>query len=185
MTRPDIAAALEGIATWRGTALFIRDEQADACLEAARLLRATNPPAGAERATEAVYTDDTPLMLEYREADEPATPAVGEDEALLRNLDLFGSDERHVWVFAATFKDAASRLRALLADVARLTADRDEADETMFAALAWKGELQATLAAVRKIADDYHDVDVTVDPPRKVACNPCAAEILNVLEGKP
>lgn len=58
-----------------------------------------------------------------------------------------------------------------------LTADQADACRAGAAAI-------RTLAAVRKIADDYHDVDVVGDPPHEVACNPCANDILNVLEGK-
>lgn len=235
MTRPDpVAAALDlatrfheayerlapsfGYETREETRTFDPESKTGRLMVAVcgEILRAANPPAGAERATEPVYTDDTPLMLEYREADEPATPAVGEegDTELLALADVLAleshdSDPDAVYEAVATL---AARLRALLADVARLqkeldgTTFREEryAEDAVGARLALEDaraevarlteerdnttkalrRADSMLTAVRKIADDYHDVDVTGDPPREVACNPCANDILNALDGR-
>lgn len=268
MTRPDpVAAALE---RWdaetnpiEGPSEISMTGTIHAGDALAALLRATNPPAGAERATEPVYTDDTPLMLEYREADEPATPAVGldGDKSVTGLLDdppsritaacelrVLATDDRMaehqgvaclmgasaIEAYSATpavgedeairkwldardcvgtteammdaGDDLAARVHALLADVARLqkeldgTTFREEryAEDAAGARLALEdaraetlkwvtdhAQLQGKLAAVRKVAENYNNVDFVGDGRIEMTTNPCAAEILNVLEGKP
>lgn len=74
MTPEEIAAALErwqaAKEKWCATGGREWSDLEIAGDAIAGLLSAANPPAGAERATEAVvptYTDDTSLMLEFRE----------------------------------------------------------------------------------------------------------------------
>lgn len=128
----------------------------------------------------------------------PATPAVGEDagadcectcaaelaekvRALLADVarlqkELDGATFREER-YAEDAVGARLALEDARAEVARLTEERDNTTKALRRA-------DSMLTAVRKIADDYHDVDVTGDPPREVACNPCANDILNVLEGR-
>jgi len=91
-----------------------------------------------------------------------------------------------------------ARLRAALSDVARLTdgcetyrkhavtslEQRDRARAMYTEKCLECDKAEATLAAVRKVADDYHDVDVVGDPPHEVALNPCANEVLLALDGE-
>ena len=128
----------------------------------------------------------------------PATPAVGEEagadcectcaaelvekvRALLADVarlqkELDGTTFREER-YAEDAVGARLALEDARAEVARLTEERDNTTKALRRA-------DSMLTAVRKIADDYHDVDVTGDPPREVACNPCANDILNVLEGR-
>lgn len=129
---------------------------------------------------------------------EPATPAVGEDAGadcectcaseLAEKVRVLLADVARLQkeLDGATFREeryaedavgARLALEDARAEVARLTEERDNTTKALRRA-------DSMLTAVRKIADDYHDVDVTGDPPREVACNPCANDILNVLEGR-
>ena len=128
----------------------------------------------------------------------PATPAVGEDAGADCECTCAAELAEKVRVLLAdvarlqkeldgtTFREeryaedavgARLALEDARAEVARLTEERDNTTKALRRA-------DSMLTAVRKIADDYHDVDVTGDPPREVACNPCANDILNVLEGR-
>lgn len=136
---------------------------------------------------------DTHLHLPCACSQPEPAPVVGDDEALLAVLDAAASHLTRTQDFelAQGVQAAATRHRAALADVARLTEERDSARASFYGnaekAAQWFDELRqarATLAAVRKVAENYHDVDQVGDPPRWKACNPCAAEILNVLDGR-
>lgn len=128
----------------------------------------------------------------------PDTPAVGEDAGadcectcaseLAEKVRVLLADVARLQkeLDGATFREeryaedavgARLALEDARAEVARLTEERDNTTKALRRA-------DSMLTAVRKIADDYHDVDVTGDPPREVACNPCANDILNVLEGR-
>lgn len=195
------------------------------CEHSPAILRTANPPAGSERATEPVCPtcrgwgiigseraaieghashespcpDCDPIhALGVALATPPATPAVGEDagadcectcaaelaekvRALLADVarlqkELDGTTFREER-YAEDAVGARLALEDARAEVARLTEERDNTTKALRRA-------DSMLTAVRKIADDYHDVDVTGDPPREVACNPCANDILNVLEGR-
>lgn len=117
MTRAaEVAAALE---RWEKRAEYLRafssdpmSKAADAGDALAALLREPQP--------EPVYTDDTPLMLKYREADEPA-PVGGEDDVELIRVargaalnPVVGRSVRNL------LEDLATRLETAMADVARL-----------------------------------------------------------------
>lgn len=127
----------------------------------------------------------------------PATPAVGEDAGadcectcaseLAEKVRVLLADVARLQkeLDGATFREeryaedavgARLALEDARAEVARLTEERDNTTKALRRA-------DSMLTAVRKIADDYHDVDVTGDPPREVACNPCANDILNLLAG--
>lgn len=215
MTRPEqIAAALE---RWdaetnpiEGPSEISMTGTIHAGDTLARLLRAANPPAGEERAAEPATCTDCGGLGYVEEGahpcmkcdgtgkPEPATPAVGEDagadcectcaaelaekvRALLADVarlqkELDGTTFREER-YAEDAVGARLALEDARAEVARLTEERDNTTKALRRA-------DSMLTAVRKIADDYHDVDVTGDPPREVACNPCANDILNVLEGR-
>lgn len=135
---------------------------------------------------------------------QPAAPAVGEDEAIRKWLDARDFIGTEAMMDAGD--DLAARVHALLADVARLqkeldgTTFREEryAEDAAGARLALEdaraetlkwvtdhAQLQGKLAAVRKVAENYNNVDFVGDGRIEMTTNPCAAEILNVLEGKP
>jgi len=145
-----------------------------------------------------------------RESQPEPAPVVGDDERVTES-DLVRL-EAGVLQYPLRPQDLAAEIRSLRsacqahaeaheiemqthlaarADVARLTEERDSARASFYGnaekAAQWFDELRqarATLAAVRKVAENYHDVDQVGDPPRWKACNPCAAEILNVLDGR-
>ena len=71
------------------------------------------------------------------------------------------------------WNDDAMRLRYERDTWYRMNADSEQK----------RADAMVMLARIRAIAENYHDVDVTGDPPREVNCNPCAAEVLAVLDG--
>lgn len=176
-TPEEIAAA---ISSWRVLSVYASEGVKAAGNELARLLRAANPSNSSNSSPE------------------PATPAVGEDAGadcectcaseLAEKVRVLLADVARLQkeLDGATFREeryaedavgARLALEDARAEVARLTEERDNTTKALRRA-------DSMLTAVRKIADDYHDVDVTGDPPREVACNPCANDILNVLEGR-
>lgn len=177
MTRPEeITAALSAweIETAQGHDLPSMPSVIAAGDALARLLRAANPPAGAERATDAVcpvckgsrvaheWGFDDPQPCKFC-AEKPATPAAGEDEALLRRMhqvDLNLNCSSHLAVHAMldVLREAAARIRALRADVAR---ERDwrvqaeaERDRVLLRDDDALAEARAALAAEKIRADD-------------------------------
>jgi len=142
---------------------------------------------------------------------EPAAPAVGEADLIAR-LDAISLipesswSAAEAWTVAETCREAIARINALLAEVARLTEERErshvinrayrqsahdsaanfrKADVERLEMRAERDKALATLAAVRKVAENYNNVDFVGDGRIEMTTNPCAAEILNVLEGKP
>lgn len=110
---------------------------------------------------------------------QPAAPAVGEDEAIRKWLDARDFIGTEAMMDAGD--DLAARVHVLLADVARLTEENHrlaeqigELDGDLDVAEQERDEARATLAAVRKVAEEYD-----------LKPNPCAAAIMGILEGKP